>query len=200
MIKKIIFLLFILQGCATAYDEIFVLIKNQTLGYPNQSITLDAFKDAEFSFITFKVGRNPKVKLVLSSVQNDIYEWVSSDMHTIYTYNGLIIKTSGLPHNIFLRDFHSFDPSLFANFNTVLEYDKPTLVGASMALSYESKKDKPDTNIYSNISSYFFLREVESIGWKSKDEYWYSEKSVIYSKQKIHPQMAEIEIEFFYKF
>lgn len=200
MIKKIIFLAFILQGCATAYDEIFVLIKNQTLGYPNQSITLDAFKDAEFSFITFKVGRNPKVKLVLSSIQNDIYEWVSSDMHTIHTYNGLIIKTSGLPHNIFLRNFRAFDPSLLTDFNAVLQYDKPILVGAPIGLSYQSKKNKPDTNIYSNISSYFYLREVESIGWKSKDEYWYSQGSLIYSKQKIHPLMPKIEIEFFYKF
>lgn len=189
-----------LQSCATAYDEIFVLIKNQSLGYPNQLITLDSFEAAEYSFATFKVGRNPKVKLVLSSIKNNIYQWVSSDMHMIYTYNGLIVKTTGLPHNIYLREFRNFNPLQYNNLKPVLEFDKPALAGIPMVLKFDSSKEISDTNIYSNIVSCNYLREANLIGWKADDEYWFSDGKVIFSKQKIHPDLAKVEMEFFYKF
>jgi hypothetical protein len=200
MIKKILFFLLILQSCATAYDEIFVLVKNQSLGYPNQLITLDSFEEAEYSFATFRVGRNPKVKLVLSSIKNNVYQWVSSDKHKIYTYNGLIIKTTGLPHNINLREFRDFNPLQSNNIKPILEFDKPALVGIPMFLEFDSIKEIPDTNIYSNIISYAYLREASLIGWKANGEYWFSNGMAIFSKQNIHPDLAKVEMEFFYKF
>lgn len=200
MIKKILFSILILQSCATAYDEIFVLIKNQTIGYPNQEVTMDAFQEAKFSFMTVRVGRNPKIKLVLSSVNDGVYEWVSSDMHTIHTYQGLIIKTTGLPHNIHLRQFRKFNPMLLKNHNLIAEFDKPMLAGTPLILSFASKKNKSDTNIYSDIDSYTYDRVIDSIGWKAKDEYWLSGGMIIFARQNIHPQLAKIETEFFYKF
>ena len=200
MIKKTLILLLILQSCATAYDEIFVLIKNQSLGYPNQLITLASFEAAEYSFATFKVGRNPKVKLVLSSIKNNVYQWVSSDMHMVYTYNGLIIKTSGLPHNIYLREFREFNPLQSNNLKPILEFDKPALVGMPIAVEFDSIKEVSDTNIYSNIVSYTYFREASLIGWKAVDEDWFSDGMAIYSKQKIHPDLPKVEMEFFYKF
>ena len=58
MIRRICLCLLILQGCASAFDDIFLVVKNQTLGYPNQEITNVEYNQSEFSFMTLKVGRS----------------------------------------------------------------------------------------------------------------------------------------------
>src|SRR6056300_76948 len=111
MIKKICFCLLILQGCATAFDDIFLVVKNQTFGHPNQEVSQKAFEESEYSFMTLKIGRNAKVKLILNSVNNGLYEWVSADLNSIYTFNGLIVKSAGLSSNISLRNYRNFSPN-----------------------------------------------------------------------------------------
>ena len=193
MIRRICLCLLILQGCASAFDDIFLVVKNQTLGHPNQEITNAGYNQSEFSFMTLKIGRNAKVKLILNSVEQGVYEWVSSDLNTIYTYNGLIVKSSGLPHNIALRNYQTFSPNtstqpllvgVIANFN---------LIGSSGLIE--------GNNIYKNLDAFTFSREVRSIGWKSNDVYWVNDNNlVVYALQEVHPYMPPIEIEYFYKF
>jgi hypothetical protein len=201
MIKKIILSLIILQSCATAYDEIFVIVKNQALGYKEQPISVDDLKEAKFSFMMLQIGRNPEIRLVLNAINNGVYEWISADMHTIHTYNGLIVKSTGLPHNITLRDFRDFNPSSRKNFTATLKFDKPSLIGASLELQPGEYSSIQDTQIYTNLHSHSYSRKVSSIGWKSSDIYWVDGQNLtVFSKQEIHPSIPPIKVKYFYKY
>jgi hypothetical protein len=201
MTKRLIFILLILQGCATAFDDIFLIAKNQVLGYPNQEITEEFFAQAEFSFMTLKVGRNPKVKLTLNSINDGLYEWVSEDLNSIFTYNGLIVRSSGLPNNIYLRNFESFMPSATTHVSSILEFDRPLLAGVVAKFTLIDSHRVKGNAIYQNLTSFQFNRMVDSIGWKSEDTYWVNDDNlVVYSLQEVHPHMKAIELEYFYKF
>jgi hypothetical protein len=202
MIRRICLSLLILQGCASAFDDIFLVVKNQTFGHPNQEITNAAYNQSEFSFMTLKIGRNAKVKLILNSVEQGVYEWISSDLNTIYTYNGLIVKSSGLPHNIALRNYQTFSPNTSTQFSSSLEFDEPLLVGVIANFNLIGSSGLIEgNNIYKNLDAFTFTREVRSIGWKSNDVYWVNDDNlVVYALQEVHPYMPAIEIEYFYKF
>lgn len=202
MIKKICFCLLILQGCATAFDDIFLVVKNQTFGHPNQEVSQKAFEESEYSFMTLKIGRNAKVKLILNSINNGLYEWVSADLNSIYTYNGLIVKSAGLSSNISLRNYRNFSPNSTIHLSSILEFDKPLLAGVIFNLDLLSSKNVSESNnIYGDLDVYTYRREVPSIGWSSKDTYWVnSQNFVVFARQEVHPHMPPLELEYFYKF
>ena len=202
MIKKICFCLLILQGCATAFDDIFLVVKNQTFGHPNQEVSQKAFEESEYSFMTLKIGRNAKVKLILNSVNNGLYEWVSADLNSIYTFNGLIVKSAGLSSNISLRNYRNFSPNSIIHLSSILEFDKPLLAGVIFNLDLLSSKNVSESNnIYGDLDVYTYRREVPSIGWSSKDTYWVnSQNFVVFARQEVHPHMPPLELEYFYKF
>ena len=52
-----------------------------------------------------RFGKGPHAILILAYINNDIYEWVGSDDVRIYTYQGRIIQTTGLPHNFEIKKF-----------------------------------------------------------------------------------------------
>ena len=202
MIKRVFFLLLVLQGCATAFDDMFIIAKNQAFGYPNQEVTQDIFNKSEYSFMTIKIGRNAKVKLILNSVKNGVYEWVSADLNSIYTYNGLIVKSAGLPSNISLRNYRNFFPSSATQLSTILEFDKPLLAGATLKLTLMSSNIESKSNDkFKNLDVYEFRREVQSIRWQAKDTYWVNDQNlVVYARQEVHPHMPAVQLEYFYKF
>ena len=166
MIKRAFFLLLVLQGCATAFDDMFIIAKNQAFGYPNQEVTQDIFNKSEYSFMTLKIGRNAKVKLILNSVKNGVYEWVSADLNSIYTYNGLIVKSAGLPSNISLRNYRNFYPSSATQLSTILEFDKPLLAGATLNLTLMSSKMREQEKKHWTVHSagYYINTRIISTG------------------------------------
>ena len=201
MIKKIIFSLIILQSCATAYDEIFVIVKNQALGYKEQPISADDLNEAKYSFMMLQVGRNPEIRLVLNTINNGVYEWVSADKYTIHTYNGLIVKSTGLPHNITLRGFRGFHPNSKKRYTAILQFDEPSLMGALLELQPGEYGEVQDTAIHTNLQSYSYSRKVSSIGWKSNDIFWVDDKNLtVFSKQEIHPSIPPVKLRYFFKY
>ena len=140
--------------------------------------------------------------LILNSVKNGVYEWVSADLNSIYTYNGLIVKSAGLPSNISLRNYRNFFPSSATQLSTILEFDKPLLAGATLNLTLMSSNIKSKSNdIYKNLDVYEFRREVRSIRWQAKDTYWVNDQNlVVYARQEVHPHMPAVQLEYFYKF
>ena len=68
----------------------------------NQEIELtqEYIAKQPYSFIRVDLGRGANIVMVLMQAENNFFTWVSATGEKIITYNGKIIKTSGLTHNV----------------------------------------------------------------------------------------------------
>ena len=77
-------------------------------GVPDIKVDNDYFNSAKYSFIKVKSGRFINFTATLASIDNEIYKWVSSEGHKIYTKDGKVIKISAQPENSFYHLNSSF--------------------------------------------------------------------------------------------
>jgi len=83
-----------------AYIDITSTLYRQTFGYQSTDITKEFFDEFEYSFLRAQIGNSQDVIMVLAYINDNVFEWVSSDKISIFTKDGRIIKTKGLPHDI----------------------------------------------------------------------------------------------------
>ena len=108
--KKVIFLFSIvfLISCsslnngkiAPGYFEAFESITNLIFGYDNQ-IDPQIIENIPYASIKVRIGKGPEALMILQRVNGEEYTWVSADDVYIVIKNGKIIKTQGLPNNLF---------------------------------------------------------------------------------------------------
>jgi len=90
--------------------QMFPMIKASLFGIPQIEISENFIDSQPYSFIKVRIGKSSQAILVLSTIKDDIYVWVSSTGEKIYTFNGKIIKTHGLNYNL-----EEFSPKFFPN-------------------------------------------------------------------------------------
>ena len=202
MIKLIIralLTLFFVSSCSyISYSQITPLIKEALAGSPDIELSKDFIEKQKYSFIRLDLGKGANIIMVLMSVESNYYTWVSSTGEKLITYNGKIVRSEGLIYNlrhINPEAFKLFSPtgSNVGTFDLMLEDPrafleqkfKITLIDSSNdPLLFEEEISIPVLNkIYSNY-------------------YWVDRTSgrVIKSKQRIHPKLPKIRIDYIYKF
>jgi hypothetical protein len=198
MIKKLFLLLFLLQSCAfISYNQIIPLIKSATVGEEDIELSAEFISQQPYSFIRVDLGKGANIIMVLQKIRDGVYTWVSSEGEKIETFNGKVIRTSGLIHNIDIinfKDFKYFSPSnsYSGTFNIMLkdpsafveqEFIISLIEGDDNLLFEERIKLKILNASYSN----FYTLDIRS-------------GMPISSKQKIHPMLPEFKIDFIYKY
>ena len=142
--------------------------------------------------------------MILQRVNGDEYTWVSADEVYLVIKNGKIIKTQGLPNNLFEN------LTSFAGWNDVDILDKK-----EKFISYYSFKDPELNNLevfsqYSNrgkteLQLTFVKKQLlllnerisaESIGWEKINSYWLDDQKCVWrSVQHISPRLPPIYYE-----
>ena len=203
MIKKpsILGLLFI-SSCANlnssfTYSEFLPLIKDLTIGGEEIELSDEYISKQPYSFLRADLGNGANIIMVLQKIENGLHIWISQHQEKIVTYNGKIIKTEGLKHNIEI--FNHFQFKYFSNsnnykgeYNTLLKNPKAFVEQKfSISLIEESDVLLFEEKIF-----------IEPLNKKYSNFYWLDRKTgqPIRSKQNIHPSLPNIRLDYIYKY
>ena len=202
MTRTILPLILLLSSCSfievsdiPEYSKVFIF------GAPDIEISNEYYLDMPFSFAKVKLGRSGVVILSLRSIDKGTYSWIGEDGTRIYTRNGKIIQTFGLDHNVsYLTEWnYPFTLSYFKATSEIQLGNPTALLSQQSTLSFSHEEL---INLEKDYQAKVFIEAFTSnqFKWSEENMYWVSERGrVIKSIQKIHPNLEEIEITFYYK-
>lgn len=202
---RLLFILLMLSSCGNlpiTYIQNFSSVNNVVFGFPEYEITQELFDEYDNSFLKIRFGRGPHAILILAYVNDGIYEWVGADNVKIFTLNGRVIKTSGLPNNFEIsKPFNSFLDT--EEVYEAINLYNPDLFSATLKRSLDSRNasiEKLGESIPVNRIKENFI--VESIGWNGVNLYYQNiiSKEIEYSEQRIHPRLPVAKIEYYFKY
>ena len=152
--------------------------------------------------LKMKIGKGPAGLLILESINNNEYTWVSADNIFITTKGGRIVRAQGMNNN--LINFFSSEPSfkevlsqdyLLEEFRYIT-LDNPEVVDLKLRISY--KKLATEKIVILNQEKELVLIEenIENsyIRWRHTNKYWVDQETgfVWQSLQEIAPNIPPI--------
>jgi hypothetical protein len=140
--------------------------------------------------------------MILESISNNNYTWVSADGIYLVTNNGRIIKTSGLPNNLKdeISSFEGWDNEIYNDleFYSYVFFDKPVLNNLRISSKY-TKEDKRKTQLLVGPKNLHLIEQTISshdIAWSEKNKFWVDDLNYSWkSKQYISPKLPPIYLE-----
>tara|TARA_B110000114_G_C15033868_1_gene374132 strand:- start:382 stop:1002 length:621 start_codon:yes stop_codon:yes gene_type:complete len=206
MNRYLITAIFLMAGCSSLYQNpAFDLVEGYFIGFKDE-VTKDFFDNAKYSFARVKFGRGPASILTLNTIDEGSYEWISADGVKIYTFNGHIYKTIGLPSDvlyekIYLNNLDTDTPSRIGQ--SITSFIEPDLSAAQTFYSENLLKKNCQYERFSEAVSCTLIRqtvEISSIKFTANNIYFLDQdgKSLA-SHQKIHPHLPRIYIEYFFR-
>jgi len=203
---RIFLILISITGCGNlpiAYVQNFSEVNNVIFGFPDYEITNEIYENYDNSFMKIRFGRGPHAILILAYINDDVYEWIGSDDVRIFTYNGRIIRTIGLPHNFELTNYSKDNFVIDNSSYDLINLYNPDLYSVKMERVLQSKESKLDRlgeviDIY-RITERF---RIESIGWTGKNIYYQNKETLNIEmlEQDIHPRLPTLKVEYYLKY
>lgn len=198
---KIILPLLVISSCAFMDRENLLVVKNSITGYPQNIVSEELFLQQKFSFAEASFGRGPSAILSLRSIVNDVYKWQSADGIIIYTYNGFILKTEGLDHNIETNNKSlMLDKALVQNINFL----NPPIFGIDLNLSIYNESFKTIRKGWLDIETKLvrISKKIPFLKWNKVDKFWINKETNLVERttQHIHPNLPSITLTFYYKY
>ena len=186
---------------APGYFQAFESISNFIFGYENQ-IDPQIIENIPFASIKVRIGNGPEALMILQSVNGDEYTWVSADEVYLIIKNGKIIKTSGLPNNLFenLTSFRGWEDILDKDeeFISYFSFRNPELNNLEVSSKY-SYEGKTELQLTFDNKELLLINEkilANSIAWKKTNSYWLDENNFTWkSIQHISPKLPPIYYE-----
>ena len=192
MIKKVLLTVFVVNSCSfISYTEVLPAIRSVVIGAEDFEINQSYIDSKEYSFAKIKMGRSSIAILSLAYIKDGVFEWVSSSNERIFTFNGKIIKTTGLPHNIDILD--TYTRQGFSSQTVLVALDNPNAT-VSQFLTYQSTVTEGNVSVVEQVI--FNELNLDVTNTYIIDE---SNGRPISSTQKIHPHLPKISINFYYK-
>ena len=187
------FCLFVSNCAYISYNQVIPLARNAILGVEKIKVDENLIESIEYSFARVNLGRSASVIMILEKIDlNNHYHWISSDSEKLITSDGKIIKTRDLIYN-FEAINYSFNLENSAGYYDVMFYDPKAFIEQR----FEIKEQESEGNLKMYTETIFNIPLKTS--WKNI--YKVNDLNfVIYSKQRIHPNLPEIEMDIYYKF
>ena len=194
------------NNIASSYFIAFEALKDTIFGQPDNLITRDLVEKIPYASAKLKIGKGPAGLVILESIENKQYTWVSADKIFVVVKNGKIIRTLGLSNNLtsFESPKQTFKELIVENeptldYFTYYSYDKPLLLDLKMQV-HLSKKGIQSVTILGEVKSLILIEEEISnvyIGWKAINQYWVDPDDffVWKSVQHISPKLPEFIFE-----
>jgi hypothetical protein len=200
---SLIFLMLISSCKGISYQQVYPLIKAATIGSPDLIITQDLANSQEFSFIKARFGKGPGVIMVLVAVDDsNIYQWASADEEMLYTLNGKVIRSYGLPYNIsYLRNI---SPGFYSQgeFNTTLRLMNPNAYVTNNLIPISDEVEILNILNPIKVKKYIIKSTINELNWSRENIYYVdiNTNSVLKTTQYLHPNLPKLDIEFYLKF
>ncbi len=170
-------------------------------GFAGNSIDVDEkyINSMDYSFIKVKQGRNEAI-FVLSTIDENGYEnWIGLDNNRIVTFNGLIIRTSGLDTDFNFEGFTSNQWSINfldgEQYSGSISLSNPRLYRTNATFQLIRSQVTKDCDLL-----HTFIRNYKDVGFKSSDTYCFSKGALKSSSQRLSPFSKILEIDFYYKY
>ena len=208
--KNYIILLFVLSlnACASidksriapGYVEAFKAIKQVLIGYEN-NIEPQMIKNIPYASMLVKIGNGPTALMILESITEEGFSWVSADGVYLVTRNGKIIKTYGLPNNLkdkltTLRNWdHLSEGQVFTSYYS---YSEPVLNNLKVTSSHFFNQEANVDLTFDTKKLYLIEEKIiaNKVGWSETNKYWIDENKFVWkSIQYISPRLPEFYIE-----
>ncbi len=209
LLFKCIFIVSILPGCALknynspTFSTAFSLISD---GFTSQNNEIESnlIDEIPYASLLISFGNNTKSLLILETIKNEKNIWTSSDSINVIELNGRIIRTVGLPNDLYNID----RPKL--KFLELLKEEKHSYT------SYYSFRNPSLNNLKVDVSSKVLGNETieilgkkmslirieeslygELINWRVKNLFWIDPETgfVWQSRQYISPNLPYIDIQ-----
>jgi len=187
---------------AFAYES----IKNTLVGYPDLNITREMVENIPYASGLLKIGKGAQGLVILESIKNKNYLWVSKDKVYILTKDGRIERSLGLINN--LTKITSIDqsfkdvltkPNPVTDYYSYYSFEEPLLMDLRVSISLENKGIQ-EIEILGEKKKLILIEESISndlIGWKEKNKFWVdpSDYFVWKSEQNISPKLPTFKFQ-----
>lgn len=209
----------IYQGCSVIPDRIkesgtvgssftqtFNAFRALVYGYEDFPITQDLVNQIPYASLRMKIGKGPAGLLILESVNNNEYTWVSADKVYISIKEGRIVRAEGMTNN--LTDFYSSEPSFkdlidspdsYLENYRYLSFDNPEAFNIRVKSSYKIIGLEEVTILDTKRQLMLIEENIENayIRWRHNNRYWVDPKTgfVWQSHQVIAPNLPPILIQ-----
>ena len=213
MRKLLIFkIIFVLAGCSALppnvagnFNQTFKAFSALIYGYEDYPINQALIDEIPYATLRMKIGKGPAGLLILESIDQDKYTWVSADNIYITTRGGRIIRAEGLNNN--LVDFDSSEPSfkelidgdyIQSQFR-MISLDNPSVFNMKLKVSYK-RVGFEEVIILDKKRELILIEEtIENsyIRWKYNNKYWVDKNTgyVWQSIQEIAPNIPPVFIQ-----
>ena len=213
MRKLLIFkIIIVLAGCSALppnvagnFNQTFKAFSALIYGYEDYPINQALIDEIPYATLRMKIGKGPAGLLILESIDQDKYTWVSADNIYITTRGGRIIRAEGLNNN--LVDFVSSEPSfkelMYGDYIQsqfrMISLDNPSVFNMKLKVSYK-RVGFEEVIILDKKRELILIEEtIENsyIRWKYNNKYWVDKNTgyVWQSIQEIAPDIPPIFIQ-----
>jgi hypothetical protein len=188
------------SNIAPGYRDAFSSVKNYLLS-SEDNISIELIETIPYASAKLRIGRGPSGLIILESIREDKYNWISADGVIITTdVYGKIIGTQGLDNN--LLDIESSLDSLNdidfqAKYTCFYSFDPPRLNFLPVDINYQAKLGLVEL-IKGPTQLTLIQEKITSsiIGWKEINKYWIDDKGFIWkSEQNISPKLPTFYLE-----
>jgi len=208
--KKISYLLYISILCsctslktdniAPGYSQAFKSIKEAILGH-DYNLDPNIIANIPYASMIVKIGKGPSALMILESINENEYTWVSSDGVYLVLKEGKVIKTQGLPNNLYkttssisLKEVIDSD----AEYVSYISFRNPDLNNLKVVSKYTSNKTSKEQLTFESKELLHVTEKVTSpiVGCDENNSYWLDKNYFVWkSVQHISPRLPPIYIE-----
>ena len=194
------------NNIAPAYFDAFESLKAVIFGQSDNQITRDLVEQIPYASATLKIGKGSTGLVILESVENKRYTWVSADKIYVVVKDGRIIRSLGLFNNLtsYKSPKQTFKQLIEEN-NHVLDYfayysfDEPFLLDLKTQ-NHLSNRGLENVSILGVERNLYLIEEDISndyIRWKVKNKFWVDPEDFFVWKsiQYISPKLPEFIFE-----
>jgi len=195
----------LLTSCSSfTYNQLTNQVYEAVIGFNYKAIDRSEFEEAKYSFAIAQVGKTTPVKLILASVDNNIFKWVSADNIIIYTQNGIIIKTNGLINDFFSVPITTNSNPMMPSKHSVT-FHSPELTQFQRQDSFRFLKTNTEYEFlngeYIEIDVFNYSTEAPLIKWSAKNKLFKRSDTgeVIAIEQTFHPHYPTLKLYYYLK-
>ena len=194
------------EKLAPSFTYAYDAVKNALFGYPDLNITREIVENIPYASALLKIGKGTQGLVILATVENNNYAWVSKDNVYIVTKDGRIVRSLNLLNNLTkITSINQSFEDLITKPNPVTEYysyysfEKPLLLNLKVNVSI-TNKGVQEIEILGKRMKLILIEEnitSELIGWKEKNKFWVDPNDYFVWKsiQNISPKLPTFIVE-----
>ncbi len=207
---RILILTLAISSCSNfpLYNYGFNVVKENYLSLNSIVVDEEYIQNSQYAFIRVRFGSSRSALLTLLRSKDGVLEWISADDIRLFTYNGKIVKTLGLPNDIEILNYQENYAflELDKEFSYITNFYEPRLLEQVTSIKVKNKGYKKIKNpIQGKKKLRTTLIEEKiyfaSINWNRKNKFYYNDNNQIeMTTQYLHPFSSPITIEFIKKY